>query len=177
MSKVDQETVRQAVIQGLGDYAGKAKEEAIDLRVAKSCTKDQPVQYAFIVGRNLRRDMIRREEAAPRAALRRSIAKMQEKIEEQRKVLASFCRVEYSQICARIVAESDGNCTTLENQLHSLELRVFEGADDERLAREFPESLSRNQRDQWKRRGLKRLLDRSMTSALREILSRRTWST
>ncbi|MBI4435067.1 hypothetical protein HY630_00180 [Candidatus Uhrbacteria bacterium] len=130
--------------------------------------------FAYVAGRNAIISRNRRYEAEARRreakvqAASRAMSDALRRWEADQDLVAA--REQFAPFVATLPTT---NAVTRDQQLEMVRLRVIVGVSCEEIVAVFPDS-SPNQRDQWKRRGVKLLLSHNPPSELRRVLERST---
>ncbi|GEM_PF-6462987 len=132
--------------------------------------------YAFMAGRN----QAISDHRAQQAALRRLAREAQLASQALSDALRRWeeeqdQRLAREQFPAFVQSLPPSEAVTMDEQLEMVRLRVIQSASSEDVASAFPDS-SPNQRDQWKRRGVKRMLKHDPPPELRRVLERSTFN-
>jgi hypothetical protein len=150
---VNRNELRLAVLRGLAVAPASIDDYVVERLVARTLARkpENPVGYAHIAGRNYAISQVRSADAKRRAEVRRVEA---EERAARAKAHAEECAKELRGIIATLV---EGTTDIQFCHLDVVVRAYADGAKDEDIAKQYPKT-TRDQRYQWKTRGLRRVL-------------------
>ncbi len=140
--------IRLSLLNGLAVAPARFNEEIVKRLLNKVAEKnpDNPISYAYVIGRNWSIDQVRQEASA---AKKQEKERQDKEKAEQKNIFVERCQKELAQILAKLHV---GANPTRIRHLEMVRMSTV-GLTDTECAQVFPESNS-TLRYQWKRRGL-----------------------